>query len=174
MKNKEMQKETKKPPFFWGALFLSFILLIYGSLFLIVPEKTHAAFRESGRIATHILWPLCIVFGVMMILNLFINPSRVARLVGEKTGFLGVLLAAAAGTLSMGPIYAWYPFLKDVRTKGAGPRPIAVFLGNRAIKPLLLPIMVSYFGWFYTLLFTALTFLGAMGCGCLMGYFVKK
>ena len=174
MKNSEVQKKARRPPFLWGVLFPSFILLIYGTLFLIVPEKTHIAFRESGKIATNLLWPLLIVFGVMMILNLFIHPGRVVRFVGEKTGFRGLLLAAAAGILSMGPIYVWYPFLKDMRAKGAGPRQIAVFLGNRAVKPLLLPVMVSYFGWLYTLLFTVLTFLGAMTYGCLMGYFVKK
>jgi len=174
MKKETVQRKTKRPPFLWGILFLFFMLLIYGIFFLFVPEKTEAALRESGKIGANILWPLLVVLGVMMILNLFIHPGRVVRFVGEKTGFRGLLLAAAAGILSMGPIYVWYPFLKDMRAKGAGPRQIAVFLGNRAVKPLLLPVMVSYFGWLYTLLFTVLTFLGAMTYGCLIGYFVKK
>jgi hypothetical protein len=49
----------------------------------------------------------------------------------------------------MGPIYAWYPLLKELREKGAANSLIAIFLGNRAVKPFLLPIMISYFGWVY-------------------------
>jgi len=51
--------------------------------------------------------------------------------------------------ISMGPIYAWYPLLKELRGKGATNSFIAVFLGNRAVKPFLLPIMISYFGGMY-------------------------
>ena len=153
---------------------MGFVLLIYAVLFLSVPDKAQAALYESGKMAAAVLWPLLIVFVVMMILNCFIHPGRIVHLVGEKSGLRGILLAAAAGILSMGPIYVWYPFLKDLRTKGAGPVPIAVFLGNRAVKPVLLPVMVSTFGWLYTLLFTAFTFLGAIGSEYLTGFFLKK
>jgi len=174
MRNDTVQKKIKRPAFFWGLLFLFFMVFVYGIFFLFVPEKTQAALRESVKIGTNILWPLVVVFCVMMVLNVFIHPGRAVRFLREKAGFRGLLLAAAAGILSMGPIYAWYPFLKDIREKGAGPKPIAVFLGNRAVKPVLLPVMVSYFGWLYTLLLTVFTFLGALAVGHLMGYFFKK
>jgi uncharacterized membrane protein YraQ (UPF0718 family) len=174
MKSGPVYKKTKRPPFLWGVLFLFFMLLIYGIFFLFVPEKTQSALRESVKIGINILWPLLIVFGVMMVLNGFIHPGKVVGLVGEKAGFPGLLLAAAGGILSMGPIYAWYPFLKDMKAKGAGPKPIAVFLGNRAVKPALLPVMVAYFGWLYTSLLTIFTFMGALAVGYAVGYFVKK
>jgi len=158
----------------WGILFLFFMLSLYGILLIFVPEKTQAALRESGKIGGNILWALLMVFGVMVVMNCFIHPGRVVRLVGEKAGLRGLLLASAAGILSMGPIYAWYPFLKDMKAKGAGTKPIAVFLGNRAVKPFLLPVMVSYFGWLYTILLTLFTFLGAVAVGHLMGFLLKK
>jgi uncharacterized membrane protein YraQ (UPF0718 family) len=150
------------------------MLLIYGIFLLFVPERTEAALRESGKIGANILWPLLVVFGVMMVLNCFMHPGRVVGLVGEKTGLRGILFASAAGILSMGPIYAWYPFLKDMREKGAGPKLLAVFLGNRAVRPVLLPVIVSYFGWLYTFFLTVFTLLGAIAVGYLMGFFVKK
>lgn len=174
MTSDTVHKKTSGSTFFWGLLFLFFMFFVYGIFFLFVPEETHAALRESVKIGANILWPLLIVFGVMMVLNVFIHPGRVVRFLGEKGGFRGLLLASAAGILSMGPIYAWYPFLKDIREKGAGPKPIAVFLGNRAVKPFLLPVMISYFGWLYTLLLTVFTFLGALAVGYLLGFFVKK
>ena len=151
-----------------------FVLFLYGVLFLIVPEKTLAALGETTKTAATVLGPLLVVFVLMVLMNLFIHPGRIVRFVGEKSGFRGLMFAALAGILSMGPIYAWYPFLRDIRAKGAGTGPIAVFLGNRAVKPVLLPVLISYFGWRYTLLLTALTFLGALGLGRLMGLFVKE
>jgi len=174
MRNDAVQKKTKRSSFFWGLLFLFFVLFVYGIFLFFVPEKTQAALGESVKIGRNILWPLFIVFGVMMVLNAFIHPGRVVRFFGEEAGLRGLLLASAAGILSMGPIYAWYPFLKDIREKGAGPKPIAVFLGNRAVKPVLLPVMISYFGWLYTLLLTVFTFLGALAVGHVMGLLVKK
>lgn len=111
---------------------------------------------------------------VMVCLNLFIHPGSIVKFVGEKSGLRGALLAAAAGVVSMGPIYAWYPFLKEVRSKGAGYEPIAVFLNSRTVKPVLLPVMISYFGWVFTLMLTLFTILGAFTMGRIMGYILKN
>jgi hypothetical protein len=51
---------------------------------------------------------------------------------------------------------------------------IAVFLGNRAVKPFLLPIMISYFGWVYVLLLTFFTITGSVAAGYLVGILLKE
>jgi uncharacterized membrane protein YraQ (UPF0718 family) len=73
----------------------------------------------------------------------------------------------------MGPIYAWYPLLKELRKKGAANSLIAVFLGNRAVKPFLLPIMISYFGWVYVALLTLFTVSGSLAVGYLVNILAK-
>jgi uncharacterized membrane protein YraQ (UPF0718 family) len=173
MKSEKTEEKPKRSLFYGGFLFLFVVLSAYGILFLAAPEKALVALRESEKIIRNILWPLIVVLAVMVCLNLFIHPGRVVRLVGEKSGFRGDLLAAAAGIISMGPIYAWFPFLREVRSKGAGSEPIAVFLGSRAIKPALLPVMISYFGWFYTSLLTLFMLLGAFSLGYVMGFIEK-
>ena len=79
------------------------------------------------------------------------------------------LVAAVAGILSAGPIYAWYPMLKDLRQKGADYSLIAVFLVNRAVKPFLLPVMASLFGWAYVLMLTILTVAGSFAVAFVVG-----
>jgi uncharacterized membrane protein YraQ (UPF0718 family) len=86
----------------------------------------------------------------------------------------GFLLSAAAGILSMGPIYAWYPLLKDLREKGAANLLIAIFLCNRAVKPFLMPIMISYFGWVYVMILTVFTITGSVAAGYLVRILVKE
>lgn len=73
----------------------------------------------------------------------------------------------------MGPIYAWYPLLKELREKGAGLFPIAVFLYCRAVKPFLLPIMISYFGWQYVIILTVLTVLGSIAIGYFLSILIE-
>jgi len=139
--------------------------LLYGILFCIEPERTVLALSTSAKIFGYILLPLSMVFVLMILVNLFFRSSQVTRLLGEKAGFRGVMLSAAAGIISMGPIYAWYPLLKEVKQRGAGNTAIAVFLGNRAVKPFLLPIMISYFGWIYVLLLTFFIFIASVVIG---------
>jgi len=62
-------------------------------------------------------------------------------------------------------IYAWYPLLKDLKEKGAGESSIAIFLYNRAVKPFLLPVMVTYFGWLYVVTLITLTVLASVVVG---------
>ena len=73
----------------------------------------------------------------------------------------------------MGPIYAWYPLLKELRERGVSNSLIAIFLGNRAVKPLLLPVLISYFGWTYAVILTVLTMLGSLAVGFTAGALVK-
>jgi uncharacterized membrane protein YraQ (UPF0718 family) len=59
--------------------------------------------------------------------------------------------------------------LKDLRDKGAGESSIAIFLYNRAVKPFLLPVMISYFGWLYVVILTVLMVLASV----VVGFFVS-
>jgi len=111
------------------------------------------------------LIPLGLVFLVMLIINLFLKPAAVAKFLGKGSGVKGIALSAAAGIISTGPIYAWYPLLKDLKQKGAGESSIAVFLYNRAVKPFLLPIMIGYFGWLYVVILTILMVLASVAIG---------
>jgi uncharacterized membrane protein YraQ (UPF0718 family) len=53
------------------------------------------------------------------------------------------------GILSHGPIYVWYPLLRELREHGMRTSLVAAFLYNRAIKIPLLPLMIYYFGVIY-------------------------
>ena len=82
----------------------------------------------------------------MGITNYFVSPKAVSKHVGKGSGVKGWSLAVLAGILIHGPIYVWYPLLKELRDKGMRSGLVAVFLYNRAIKIPLLPLMVFYFG----------------------------
>jgi uncharacterized membrane protein YraQ (UPF0718 family) len=132
------------------------------------------ALRSSGMILLNITVPLCVVFFFILLLNLFLKPAHVASFLGRGAGIKGIILSIAAGIVSMGPIYAWYPMLRELREKGAGNSMIAIFLGNRAVKPFFLPIMISYFGMIYVLILTIFTILGSLAVGYSVDALVKE
>ena len=90
----------------------------------------------------------------MGIMNYFVNPRTVSKYVGKGSGMKGWFLAIFTGMLSHGPVYAWYPLLRDLRDQGMKSGLIAAFLYNRAIKIPLLPLMIYYFGTRFVLIFT--------------------
>ena len=95
----------------------------------------------------------------MHVVALIIAKQSNVVLTGCSSPTADKYLSALAGIISTGPIYVWYPMLKDLREKGAKHFLIAVFLVNRAVKPFLLPVIISFFGWIYALVLTVLTVL---------------
>ena len=148
--------------------------VIYGVLLIFVPDKAFIAFRESMSIFLRIGIALSLVFFLIFALNLFLRPSHLTKLLGKESGIKGVIISTIAGIVSVGPIYAWYPLLKELKARGAKTSLVAIFLNNRAIKPVLLPIMISYFGWLYVLIFTLTTILGSLACGFLVGLATRE
>ena len=147
--------------------------MIYGIVFVTSLAGAAMDVRSSTAILLNLMIPLGLVFTLMVFMNLFLKPTHIVRFLGKGFSSKGIILSAAAGIISMGPIYAWYPLLKELRKKGAANSLIAVFLGNRAVKPFLLPIMISYFGWVYVALLTLFTVSGSLAVGYLVNTLVK-
>jgi uncharacterized membrane protein YraQ (UPF0718 family) len=150
-------------------LFPVSILVIYLMLLHVAQGKTIVALRSSMDIFFHVLPPLCLVFLLMIGMNIFLKPPHLAKLMGKGTTIQRKLLSAAAGIISAGPIYAWYPMLRDLREKGVEHSLLGIFLVNRGVKPFLLPVMVSFFGWIYVLTLMFLLVVGSFFVGFAVG-----
>jgi uncharacterized membrane protein YraQ (UPF0718 family) len=168
------QLPTKKKHARRMIFFPVFILAIYGVLYTVTPDKVIEALGRSGKILLHIASPVALVFCIIVVINLFLKPTQVAKFLGRESGIRGMAFSAIGGIISMGPIYAWYPLLQDLREKGAANMLIAIFLGNRAVKPFLMPIMISYFGWVYVLILTFFTITGSVAAGYIVKVLVKE
>lgn len=134
-----------------GWLFLILVLISYGLLALVKPEATAHALTFFMRVIQQVLPVLGLVFGLLFITNLVLEPKWIKRYLGKGSGIKGWLAAVSGGILSIGPIYAWYTVLSDLQAKGMRTSLIATFLYSRAVKLPLLPLMIHYFGLIYTL-----------------------
>lgn len=154
-------------------LFPVLMVTIYAVLFTVMPEKAIAAFKSSGKIFLNIMLPLGFVFILLVVFNLFLKPAHIIKIFGKKSGIKGIMLSSAAGIISMGPVYAWYPLLRELREKGAANSLTAIFINSRAVKPFLLPVMISYFGLRYVIVLSVFTVMGTIVAGYITGVFSR-
>jgi uncharacterized membrane protein YraQ (UPF0718 family) len=139
-------KQTGKPQTRYRVYFLAAVILLYLVLFPFAPEGVQKSLWASGSLLIKIIPVFLLVILAMAVIQYFLTPKTVSKYVGQGSGIKGWLLAICTGILSHGPIYAWYPVLKELRQHGMRSGLAAAFLYNRAIKIPLLPLMVYYFG----------------------------
>jgi len=143
-----MRKSEKSPA---GWYFLLGVVIVYLITALIKSEAIASALQSAWNVLQNVIPILVLVYIMMVITNHFVTPQVARKYLGKASGLKKWWIALIGGVISMGPIYMWYPLLKDLKEDGASYGFIATFLYNRAIKLPLLPIMIFYFGWVYAL-----------------------
>ena len=151
----EKARKKRKEDKYNGIYFLGSVVFVYLLLFLFNPLNVEKSLKASANILIQICPALFLIILLMGIMNCFVKPKTVSKYVGEGSGIKGWVLAIFTGILNHGPIYAWYPLLRDLRDQGMKTDLIAVFMYSRAIKIPLLPLMVYYFGITFVVILTS-------------------
>ena len=154
--------------FLISVFFVYLIILFFNlSLFLSILDKFIILFIQ-------ILPALLGMFVLILIFNFFLSNQQIKRYLTVQGNWKKQLLVVGLGILSSGPIYAWFPFLADLKKHGVKNDLITVFLYNRAIKLPLIPIMLYYFSWNYIFLITILMITFSIINGYIIGKLVKN
>jgi len=133
-----------------SGVFLFSVVVAYVIVGFVDFESFRSALPMLGRFVVRIFPVLVVVFGVMFVTNLFFEGKSIVTFLEKGSGLRGWIVAISGGIISSGPIYMWYPLLGDLKERGMKNSLIAAFLYNRAIKIPLLPMMIYYFGWHFT------------------------
>jgi len=161
-----MKKSFQKSGANW--IFLIAVAVLYLILGLWNPQIVFAALEEFLTLLKKMLPVLGVVFALLFLSGLVLNPKAVARYLGKGADIRAWPVAVIAGILSAGSIYLWYPLLGDLKSKGMRDALIAVFLYNRAVKIPLLPMMIYYFGIRIVVILTILMILFSVLNGLLV------
>ncbi len=132
--------------------FLLSVVILYIAIAFFDPRAILSSLEFSFLIIKNIVPVFVLVFALMTIVNYYVTPQKVAKHLSKSKGKW--LFAILGGIISTGPIYMWYPMLRELKEKGVGYGFIATFLYNRAIKLPLLPVMIYYFGLKFTIVLT--------------------
>lgn len=163
-----MKKNEQEPFKFRGTRFFIVILFSYLLLFL---TNRDAALLSMSNAATILIRVFPILLGVILfsgLFNYFLKPKQITRHLGGESSKKGWFWSIIAGVVSHGPMYAWYPFLEDLRKQGTRDGLIAAFFYARAIKVPLLPLMIDYFGVIFTAVLCGYILMGAFIQGWLL------
>lgn len=147
------------------------------AVYLIVAITDFALFKDALFEFTSLIKKIApiivFVFVLMFISNFYFDPKKIRKFVGKDAGAKGWIASIIGGILSVGPIYLWYPFISDLKEKGMKDGFIAAFLYNRAVKIPMLPIMIYYFGWPFTVILTGYMILFSIINGVLVDKLLK-
>ena len=159
-------KGTGKQPLVSPVSFILIAVILSVLVFLsfIDPKGTVQVLKMAGGLFLRIIPVLLVVVIFMAAANL-VPLSVLKKHLGSRSGTRGLMIAVFAGTLSHGPVHAWYPFLSDLREKGVSNGKIAAFLYARAVKIPLLAAMAFYFGISFTIIFSGLIILSSFFLG---------
>ncbi|SDO94702.1 permease [Desulforhopalus singaporensis] len=158
-------KKQQKPFAFRGKLFFALVFLAYIVLLITNREQAAAALYRSGVVFTKVLPILMLVIVLTSLLNYVLQPKKIAAHLGQQSGIKGWLWALASGVVSHGPMYAWYPLFEELLEHGMKKGLIVTFFASRTIKLPLLPMMIDYFGWQFSLILSLYILLTALAQG---------
>ncbi len=145
-----------------GRYLLPLVLLSYTLLYVYYPDNTIEALSKSLSTLLHLLPIFLVVILLMGIFTRLLSRKRIGRLLGNQSGMKGWAIAVVGGILSHGSSYIWYQMLANLRKQQVRDGLIVTFLYTRAIKLPWLPLMVSYFGYAFTVLLMLYIIIGAL------------
>ena len=120
----------------------------------IITGSLYALTEQAVSILIKIVPVFFIVLAISILTDYFVDPKTLVALMGKERNVVGWFIAVVSGIISTGPIYMWYPLLNEMQKHGVKNEFITIFLYNRAVKPALLPMMILYFGFVYTVVLT--------------------
>jgi len=153
---KKYLKRIKEEENYKKWYFFIAVLIFYFAFSFVNENLALSSLNFSFKIIKKIIPVFIFVFALMVLTNYYIHPELIKKYLSKNSGIKRWLIAIIGGIISTGPIYMWYPMLKELHKKGVGFEFVSVFLYNKAIKPFLIPVMVFYFGWTYTIIVTIL------------------
>ncbi len=170
-KNKTRKKNGKNNIAWISMLVVStFYLFLYFANY----ELFAKAINKFLELLIMIYPYLILVFAFMFITFLFLKPDVIKKYLGKESGIKGYLFTSAAGIISVGPAYVWYPLIADLQKKGMRNKLVTIFIYNRAIKIHLLPLMFLYFGIKFSIIITLLILLFSFVIGEIVEKFTSE
>lgn len=130
-----------------SVVIISIVTLIF------FPQTEIKALKFTGNNILNFLIILPPVFICIGLLDVWIDRKTMIKIMGEKSGIKGALLAIAFGMITAVPIYALFPIIGVLLKKGCKLSNVLLFLcASEDIRIPLLLFEISSFGWQFTFL----------------------
>ncbi len=145
-------------------------IIIVGISFIFDRNKTWEGMKKGVKILKKLLPQFLLLLALVSIFLGFISQSLLSDLLGKESGSLGVIIAAAIGSISLIPGPIVYPLAGELLKNGVSFTVLAAFITTLMMVGILtFPVEKEYMGTRLTIIRNILSLLGALLISLLIG-----
>lgn len=117
------------------------------------------ALKKAWKAFENIMPEFLVVILLVGLLLAIMNPEMISGIIGDKSGWFGVILAAVLGSITLIPGFVAFPMTALLLDGGAGYMQIGAFISALMMVGIVtIPVEIKYFGKKLTIYRNALAF----------------
>jgi uncharacterized membrane protein YraQ (UPF0718 family) len=110
-------------------------------------EKTILALKKAWKSFENILPQFLTILVIIGIILAILTPEQISSLIGNESGWLGVVVASLIGSITLVPGFIAFPLASALLKNGAGYMQIAAFISTLMMVGIVtIPLEMKYFG----------------------------
>ena len=129
-------------------------LILYGVVAVLLAfsiykdrARTRKALMKGLKAFEGILPEFLVVVMIVAVVLAVFDPPTIARLIGAGSGWVGIMIAALVGAITLIPGFVAFPVAAELLRNGAGVTQIAAFVSSLMMVGIVtLPLEIRYFG----------------------------
>lgn len=135
-------------------------LLLLASSFFKDKKKTKMALKKAWKAFENILPQFLVVLLLVGVLLAVLNTEVILKIIGSGSGWLGTILAAVVGAVTLIPGFVAFPTAAMLLQGGAGYMQIGAFVSAlMMVGVVTMPVEMKYFGKKLTVLRNVVAFI---------------
>ena len=146
-------------------------ILLLGISYYKDKKKTKMALKKAWKAFENILPEFLTVIMFVGVLLAVLNPQVISKIIGNNSGWFGVIIAAIVGAITLIPGFVAFPTAAMLLQNGAGYMQIGAFVSTlMMVGVVTIPVETKYFGKKLTLLRNLFAFIFSF----LVAYIIGK
>ncbi len=152
---------------------ITILLLILS--FIKDKKKTKMSLKKAWKAFENILPEFLVVILFVGVLLAVLNPETISKVIGSDSGWIGVILAAVVGAVTLIPGFVAFPTAALILKSGAGYMQIGAFISTlMMVGVVTIPVEMKYFGKKLTVLRNLFAFIFSFFVAYIIGLVVHS
>ena len=150
---------------------ITLVLLIIS--FIKDKKKTKMSLKKAWKAFENILPEFLVVILLIGVLLAILNTEVISAMIGSDSGWLGVIIAALVGAITLIPGFVAFPTAAMLLQNGAGYMQIGAFVSTlMMVGVVTMPVEIKYFGKKLSVLRNVLAFIFSFAVAAMIGLVV--
>lgn len=133
-------------------------------------QKTKRSLIKAWKSFQNILPQLLGIVTTVGIIIAFLNPETIGQIIGDSSGWFGMILAAIVGSITLIPGFVAFPTAAILLKNGAGYMQLGAFISSLVMVGVMtIPVEIKFFGKKATMLRNALAFMFSIIVAIIIG-----